>query len=70
MAKMGRPVADTVQISTRVPSVWVGRAETIAERLQRGGFKSDKASVYRAALQRGLDDLEQELGIAKTTRRK
>jgi hypothetical protein len=48
----------------------VQRAEAIAERLQRDGFKSDKASVYRAALQRGLDDLEKEFGGLKSTRGK
>ncbi|HEY3818382.1 MAG TPA: hypothetical protein VGL81_14490 [Polyangiaceae bacterium] len=59
-----------MQVSCRVPSGWVQRAEAIAERLQRDGFKSDKASVYRAALQRGLDDLEKEFGGLKSTRGK
>jgi len=63
MPRIGRPPSDTVQVSVRVASAWADRAAVLAEKLERDGYKSDKASVYRAALGRGLDALEAEHGI-------
>lgn len=59
----GRPRADTVQISFRVPTAWVKRAEAIAAALEEMGAEATTASVYRTALGRGLEALEKRHGI-------
>jgi hypothetical protein len=65
LARTGRPYADTSQISVRVPNSVLGRATALVELLMRKGHTSDRASVFRAAILRGLDALEVEHGLMK-----
>ncbi len=62
---MGRPPSDNVQVSVRVPGDWVERIEAVSQGNARRGHKSDKASVLRAAVEIGLQqlELEQEHGM-------
>jgi hypothetical protein len=54
---------DTVQVSCRVQTAWVQRAEAVAERIHRFGGSASTASVFRAAIAIGLEALEKEHGI-------
>jgi hypothetical protein len=60
MARMGRPVADTSQVTVRVPNDYVKRAKALADLLSGKGYSSDRASILRAAIGRGLEVLEVE----------
>ena len=52
------------QISVRVARALLARARVLAEQMSARGFRADRASVLRAAIERGLDALEAELGVA------
>jgi hypothetical protein len=70
MARTGRPVADTSQITVRVPNAVLRRATALVELLSGKGYASGRASVFRAAILHGLDALEAEHGIATKPKRK
>ena len=61
--KKGRPPADTEQISFRVSRSLIKRAQKVAEAMRLDGSVDTTSSVYRTALQRGLEELEAEHGI-------
>lgn len=66
----GRPPADTVQISFRVPTSWVTRAERVAAggRREASADLVSTSSVYRKALGLGLGALEaRHLDLTKLT---
>jgi hypothetical protein len=63
MARTGRPIADTSQITVRVPNSVLKRATAIVQLLTGKGYSSGRASVFRAAILHGLDVLEAEHGI-------
>jgi hypothetical protein len=67
MAGKGRPpvARDSTQISLRVSEEWLMRADAIAEAFAVDGFRSDRASVWRAALGIGLTALEEKHGLTK-----
>ena len=64
---MGRPRTSDIQTSLRLQDDVVARATKLAEHLSKlGTFKAfypgelSNAAIYRLALQRGLDSLEDE----------
>ena len=61
---MGRPPKDTVQITFRVPSSWLGEADQIASMLARPGFEAGRTDGFRAAMARGFEVLRAELAQA------
>lgn len=64
MARMGRPPKDDMeQISVRVARALLARARTLADYMSARGFRADRASVLRAAIERGLETLEAEHGV-------
>ena len=63
---MGRPPADTVQVSVRVPTEWIDRVTKIAEQWQRRGAVATQASVLRGALGLGIEALEAEHVLARS----
>lgn len=73
---MARTTEKTRQTAVRLPEDWFARLDTIAERLSQPGIEVSQAGAIRAALARGLDALETELGLkvkeapAKTKREK
>lgn len=54
----------TIQITIRVPKDWPGRAERLAPLLSRPGMEVRPTDALRAALARGFEILERELGAA------
>lgn len=65
LAPMGRPSRGMdYQATIRMPPEWAERADAIAAAMGRPGFAPARADAIRAALARGLDELEAELGIA------
>lgn len=52
----------TIQTAVRFPASWLPRLERIAERLSSPGIDVSQAAAIRAAMSRGLDALEAELG--------
>ena len=61
---MGRPTKDTVQITLRVPTAWLTRADTIAAWLVAMYPDAGRTHAFRAAMAKGFDALEAELGPA------
>jgi hypothetical protein len=54
------PVADDVSTTFRLPAAWIARADALTAQLPPpAGGKLTRSNVLRAALERGLDDLEE-----------
>lgn len=59
---MGRPTTDTEQITLRVPSDWVVRADILSEVLAPSAETTfGKRDVFLAAIAHGLEKLEGKL---------
>jgi hypothetical protein len=57
---MARPPADTVQITFRVPSGWMKRADVLASKLSRPGIVATRTDALRAALAEGLNAFDRK----------
>jgi hypothetical protein len=57
---MARPTADTVQITFRMPTEWLARADALAKLISRPGFEASRTDAFRAAIARGFEAFESE----------
>lgn len=57
--------ADTTQITIRVPSVWLSRADKIASTLSLQGLDISRTDAFRHALALGLDAVEKQHGLSE-----
>lgn len=64
---MGRPTSDTEQISFRVPSAWIRRAEKLRDKLSKAasGAPRSRTDVLREAIAIGMLALEQRRDLAR-----
>lgn len=58
------PSENATQIAIRIPDEWLKRADALIPLITRPGISATRTDVVRAALARGLDVLEAEIGIA------
>lgn len=57
---MGRPTADTVQVTFRVPSYWLQEADAVAMALSRFGMDATRTDAFREAIARGFKEIIKE----------
>lgn len=65
---MPRPPSDLQLVTMRLSAKVLGDAEDLASRMSRGGFHVTRSDVLRAAIQRGLEQMETEAGPASKPR--
>jgi hypothetical protein len=59
----GRRAADVAQLTFRFPASWLKRIDALAQKLTIPGNEVTRATVLRAIVLRGLQELEREHGI-------
>jgi hypothetical protein len=57
---MPRPPSNSVQVALRIPEEWIKLADALVPRLSRPGVNMSRTDVFRAAMARGFQELEQE----------
>lgn len=61
MHTMPRPPSENrFQVAFKIPDAWTKRADAIAAKLSQPGVTVTRTDALRAALARGLDDLERD----------
>jgi hypothetical protein len=69
MQAMPRPKSENVfQVAFKIPKAWTERADAIAAKLSRPGVTLTRTDALRAALARGLEDLESDNDTTKRKR--
>ena len=64
---MPRAPSDSVQLAIRVPTPWLKRFDKLAAALSRPGIGVTRTDAVRAAIARGLEVLEAEIGPSQPT---
>jgi hypothetical protein len=68
---MPRPKSENAfQVAFKIPTEWTERADAIAAKLSQPGVTVTRTDALRAALARGLDDLERHPFKPETRARK
>lgn len=60
VSPMPRPPSNAVQVALRVPADWLPRADRLIASVSAAGVSATRTDVLRAAIARGLDELEAE----------
>jgi len=60
----------TTQVTFRIPTDWIKRADVIAQRLSEGAPPASRTDALRLALARGFSDLESRNSKVKPSRTK
>jgi hypothetical protein len=63
LAGMPRAPSDSVQITARVPPVWLDEADELARAMSQPGVTVTRTDAFRAAIARGLEVLREEHGL-------
>lgn len=58
---MTNPITKTVQVSFRVPTEWLDRADEIARRLSEDARSVSRQDALRIAISRGFAELERSV---------
>ena len=67
---VARPQSENdTPIGFKIPGDWLQRADKLATALSRPGLRATRTEVLRAALERGLDTLEEETPAPKPRRK-
>jgi hypothetical protein len=62
---MGRPTADTVQVTFRIPSHWLKEADAVAMVLSRHGMEATRTDAFREAIARGFKEIIKEASASQ-----
>ena len=67
-----KPSENTSQVALRLPEAWLDRCDALAPALSIPGITATRTDVLRAAIARGLEELEADAkgGAAKARDRK
>ena len=59
-----RAKTDTLQLAVRIPREWLARLDALVPKIAQAGVQTTRTDAIRAALAKGLDALETQLGHA------
>jgi hypothetical protein len=60
-----RAKTDTLQLAVRIPREWLARLDALVPKIAQAGVQTTRTDAIRAALAKGLDALETQLGNAE-----